>query len=140
MKFVVDMSSTEEKPESGSILQWTLLVVLVLLLLGTGYLGVKGGLDATHNSKSMGQWISAFCQLAYGVAGFLAVAAMAARLRLATQLIYAWVIATIITGALAPVTWGGQPPGMALVAGLTIAMIMIIPIAIWRNRPPGVKG
>lgn len=120
--------------------RWIGFVFLVLLLLLTGYVGLRDGLTGTHEALGAGQWATTTTQLLYGVFAILTLTSMGARLRIATRFLYGWCIATTLTSGLAPVVYGGATLIVGAAGGVAGAIIAIIVLWLWKNRPDGVHG
>ena len=122
------------------MLRWIGFVVLILLLLLTAYAGLTDGLSGIHQATGAGQWAATATQLVYGVCAILALAAMGARHRVATSFIQGWCIATILTSTLAPVVYGGANIIVGAGGGVGAALVSVLVLWIWKNRPANVNG
>ena len=81
----------------------TLAIVLAVLSI-SGFWGVD---QEWKYAASLAEKFSTFMQIAYSVLGILAVPLLLLRLRSVRPLLYAWAFCLLLTGATAPVIWGG---------------------------------
>ncbi|HEV7165878.1 MAG TPA: hypothetical protein VGO35_10855 [Gammaproteobacteria bacterium] len=106
------------------IRSWLAILALVALSVA-GFWGVD---QEWRSAISSAQKFSAFVQIAYSVLGLLAVPALLLRYRWSRVLLYLWAFAILLTGATAPVIWGGggwwagffAACMMAVISGLVI--------------------
>lgn len=104
------------------------LVVAVLLLLATTWLGLKEGYDGLTGAETMWQRIAAGSQLIYGLGAVASLAGLYLRASWVRFPLIVWALMLGVTGGLSPVVWGDAPWTAGLVSGgataLTAALIV----------------
>lgn len=98
------------------------LVFVVASLLATAWLGLVVGWDSFTGTETGGQRIAASTQLFYGAASLLALAGLALRARWIHAALALWAVTLTVTGAMAPVVWGGAGWAGGAGAGLITAL------------------
>lgn len=104
------------------------IALAVIVLLGLSISGFWGVGQEWKYAASLAEKSSTFMQTAYAVLGLVAVPMLLMQLRGLRPLLYAWAGCLVLTGATAPVIWGGMGwwPGffaaclMGVVSGLVI--------------------
>ncbi|HEV8357204.1 MAG TPA: hypothetical protein VGQ17_10610, partial [Gemmatimonadales bacterium] len=124
-------------PRAGAILRYTVVGIALLL---TGYNGLIEGINATHVADTPGMKVATATQLLYGFAAVAAIAAIFVRRRLVFPILVGWGIALVLTGALAPVVYGGSSLGVGLAGGAVTAVLVALVLRAWPARGPGGAG
>jgi len=111
------------------------LGVLVLALLASAYNGLWEGWSELHNDDTPPMRVATATQLLYGLAALLALVALALRpaRRWVFPLLLVWAVATTSTATLAPIVYGGRPLGTGIAAGAITALIVALPLWLWRR-------
>jgi hypothetical protein len=99
-----------------------LLAVSAVLLVAI-WLGLKDGLNGVRGADSVPQRIAAMLQLAYGVAAAASLVAIVTRRAWLPWAIAAWVLTITLTGAMAPIVWGGAPWSSGVLGGGATALV-----------------
>ncbi len=107
-------------------------VLLVLLLLASGYLGLKDGVPLTREAHTAGQWAATCSELGYGVAAVAALVAWASRHAWQGRLLLVWAAALVVTSALAPVVWAHSSFGTGAASGAGTAVV--VALLLWGRR------
>ena len=108
-------------------------VVIVLMLGLSAYNGLLEGTNAVRFATTPGMKIATATQLLYGVAAACALAVMLMRRQLVPMLLVAWAAGLIITGALAPVVYGGTSIAVGLAGGALMAAVVVLVTWAWRG-------
>lgn len=95
-----------------------LLFCVALSLLALAWLGIRGGIQQSPQSRSPAQRIQTPAQFAYGLLSLLTLVSVASRRRFAQVVRTSWLICLTLAGGLAPVAWGASGWGAGLIAGL----------------------
>lgn len=122
----------------------TLRLVLVLVLLAaSAWLGISGGLNDLPEAGTSGQRVGAAGQFLYGVAAIPCVIALfshPAWFRLAFAV---WAVLLTVTAGMAPVVWGGTPVWQGVLAGAITAPVAALVCwgafageRAWRRKQP----
>ena len=113
------------------------LVVPLLVLGASAWLGISEGLIASRTGVTTGQHLATATQLGYGVFGLLSAVALVGQWRSTRLLLALWGATLVATAALAPLVWG-EPDSLA--AGLSGAFALaVVALVIWWVRPPRVS-
>ena len=110
----------------------TLLVLAVLLLLATSWLGLKGGIEQWPQSQSLVQKVQSAAQFVYGILAVVAVASATRTGTFAGVVRVSWLVAITIAGGIAPVAWGGAGWLAGVVAGLAACVVALL--VLWLLR------
>jgi hypothetical protein len=98
------------------------LVTVVLVLLGSVWLGLKEGYDGYRGAETGLQRTAAVMQLLYGGGAIAALVGLWQRRPWLTAALIGWGVPLTLTAALAPVAWGGAPWISGLVSGVGMAV------------------
>ena len=88
--------------------RYTRIGFAILLLLGLSISGLWGVDQEWKYAASLAEKFSTFMQTAYAVLGLVAVPMLLMQLRGVRPLLYVWAGCLVLTGATAPVIWGGM--------------------------------
>jgi len=118
------------------------LVLPVLLLLLSGVTGLRDGLAEYREASTFGQRFATVTELAYGVVGWAALAALLAGSRWTATLLFVWAALVTGTGAVAAVAWGGQSLATGAVAAVAVAAVcgLAVWLALGGRRTEGSAG
>jgi len=117
-----------------SVAFWTAVTVLV----GLSILGLYSAVEELDSAKTLGQQAATATQFGYALAGFLSAAGLVGRRLWARWLLWFWAGLITLTGALAPVVWGGSAMTAGLAAGVASAAIAIL--VVWLATRAGKRG
>jgi hypothetical protein len=114
---------------------WFVAPFIMLLLCAA--LGLRNGPEALKVAATRGQQLAAFSEVGYGVFGCLAALLFYQGRRAAMFLMIAWATLMTVTGALAPVVWGGAsvPIGILSAAGTAAVATLVLQLARRALRP-----
>jgi len=110
-------------------------ILLLAVLSVSGFVGVD---QEWRYATSLADKFSTFMQVAYSVLGVLAVPVLLFQLRGLRALLYAWAACLVLTGATAPVIWGGTGWWPAFFAACLMAVIS--GLVIWLAPLPQAQG
>ena len=110
---------------------WFVAPFVMLLLCAA--LGLRNGPRELRIAASNGQQLAAYCELGYGVLGLLAALALYYRHKVAMLLMVGWATLITITGALAPVVWGGASIPIGILSALGTAAIATLVLQLARR-------
>jgi hypothetical protein len=113
---------------------WLAILVLIALSVA-GFWGVD------QEWRFAGSWsekFSTFMQTAYAVLGLVAVLLLLMRPRWARAMLYLWALTLVLTGATAPIIWGGT--GAASAAFAACIMAVVAGLVIWLAPLPLASG
>ena len=110
------------------------LVVPLLVLGASAWLGISEGLIATRTAATLGQQLATVAQLCYGVFALLSAVALVGRWESAHRLLLLWGASLVATAALAPMVWGVRDPLAAVLSGL-LAMGVAAAVIWWARAP-----
>ena len=99
------------------VLRITAMVVVVILLLSSVWLGMIEGADILGDAQNALQRVAAAVQFLYGIFAVLALFALLRHARWGKLAILAWAGLITATGALAPIAWGGADWKSAVAGG-----------------------
>lgn len=99
------------------------LVAVTILLALTAWLGIEGGFEVVRNATTGLQRFSTFVQVVYGTAAGVALWSLLARRSWLRSALLIWLVAISITGALAPVAWGGASWSAGALGGAATAAV-----------------
>ena len=120
--------AAEAKGGPLKTLSRVLLVILVLLLLSSAYLGIRDGVGLVREAHLVFEILATATELLYGVAAVAALAALGARHRSALVFLVIWAAALTATSGLAPVVWAhtsvASGVGSAALVGVIVAALL----------------
>ena len=118
----------------GKLRVWLAMLALLALSV-SGFWGVD---QEWRYAVSFGEKFSTLMQTAYSVLGLVAILVLLLRRRWARGLLYLWSLTLILTGATAPIIWGGGGWWQGLfAAGLTALCAGLV---IWLAPLPPAEG
>lgn len=107
------------------------------LLLLTTYAGLVEGPDAMRSAATQGQRVAALTQMLYGVFAVAALIAMPLRPRFVLPILVLWGAALTVTGGLAPVVYGETGILVGVMAGVSVALVVVLVVWGWRKHSAG---
>ena len=105
------------------------LLLIVLALGSSVWLGIVEGLNSLHGAMNAGQRVTSYCQILYGVAALAGLVGLLIRSAWAQPAVACWGLLLMATATLAPVVWGGTDWLTAVVSG--IVTLLIAGLAYW---------
>jgi hypothetical protein len=108
------------------------------MLLLCSALGLRDGPQEMRIATTRGQQLAAFCELGYGVIGLLAALALYRGHRAAMLFMVVWATLITLTGALAPVVWGGAPVKFAILSAVGTGAVAALVLQLARRALRGV--
>lgn len=103
--------------------QRTRLLLVVLILGATVWLGHQGGRDSLHASQNSVEVVAAVLQILYSVAALVCLVALVWRPLWARPALFAWGATLTLTGGLSPVVWGGAPWWIGVLGGVVTLLV-----------------
>jgi len=103
--------------------QRTRLLLVVLCLGATVWLGHQDGRASLHASQSAGQVMVSVLEILYSVAGLVCLVALVWRPLWARPALAAWAATLTLTGGLAAVVWGGAPWWIGVLGGAVTLLV-----------------
>lgn len=110
---------------------WFLAPFIMLLLCAA--LGLRNGPQEMRSAATRGQQLAAFSEVGYGVFGLLAALLLYQGRRAAMLLIVCWATLLTVTGALAPVVWGGAPTKIGILSAVATAALATLVVQLARR-------
>lgn len=110
---------------------WFVAPFVMLLLCGA--LGFRNGPQEMRIAATKGQQFAAYCEVGYGALGLLAALALYQGHKAAMFLMVGWATFLTLTGALAPVVWGGAPVKFGILSALGTAAIATVVLQLARR-------
>jgi hypothetical protein len=110
----------------------------VLILVALSIAGCIGYTDELRAVDGLARGIQVAAQLAYVALGFASALALFLKPSAGRILLYAWGLALVVTGVLAPAAWGKAPWLAGMFVGAIFAVIAAIVIIL--ARMPAPKG
>jgi hypothetical protein len=101
------------------------IVVVVLLLLGCVWLGIKEGIDGSLDATTPLQRIAGGTQVLYGIGAIAALAGIYLRASWLKAALTGYGVALALTGGIAPIAWGGTGIGVGVTTAITSGGIAI---------------
>lgn len=125
-------------PEMNPVWRYLRIALATIILVALSVSGFWGVDQEWKYAASTAEKFSTVMQIAYSVLGLLAVPVLLLRLRGLRPLLYAWAFCLLLTGATAPVIWGGN----GWWAGFFAACLMgaISGVVIWLAPLPQAQG
>src|SRR2546422_5338845 len=90
----------------------------IALILAFTALGLNGAIHEVDSVNSVGQKAATATQFGYALVGLVAAGALLTGRSWARQALWLWAGLITITGAMAPVVWGGAGVATGLAAGV----------------------
>lgn len=110
---------------------WFVAPFVMLLLCAA--LGLRNGPQELRLAVSKGQQLAAYFELGYGVLALLAALALYHRHQATMFLMVGWATLITITGAMAPVVWGGAPLKIGILSAVGTAAIATLVLQLARR-------
>lgn len=110
---------------------WFVAPFVMLLLCAA--LGLHNGPEEMRIATTKGQQLAAYCEVGYGALGLLAALGFYLGHRAAMFLMVGWATFLTITGAMAPVVWGGAPVKFGILSALGTAAIATVVLLLARR-------
>lgn len=97
------------------------LIAVVLLLLGSAWLGIKEGIDGSLDATTPLQHLAGATQILYGLAAIASLAGIYLRARWLKGALATFGVALATTGGIAPVAWAETPIRVGIITAITSA-------------------
>jgi hypothetical protein len=110
-----------------------LTALLVLLLLASAFLGLKGGFGLLREARSAAEWVATGTEILYGLAALAALAALPSGRPWALRLLIVWAAAVTATSTLAPVVWGKTAWIVGAESGCAVGALLALLLWGWHH-------